>query len=91
MGSKHATSDEKGPLYLCTTTDFQTFWSRESIRCGVVASVTKRTQGEKYLDRDNKEQVVKKNGLNFDFIVGTANDIANLAAAKAALASLATI
>jgi len=91
MGSKHALSDDQGALYLCTTLDSQQFWSRESIRCGMIAQVTPRVKGTKYLDREGKEQEVKKDGLNFDFVVGTAADIANLTTAKAALVQLASI
>jgi hypothetical protein len=91
VGSKQAKVDENGPLFLCTTLDLQQFWTREAIRCGMIAQVTPRKKGTKYTDRDGKEQEVKKDGLNFDFIVGTAADIANLTTAKAALAQLASI
>lgn len=91
MGSKQALTDDQGALYLCTTLDAQQFWSRESIRCGMIAQVTPRKKGTKYTDREGKEQEVKKDGLNFDFVVGNADDVAKLATAKAALAQLASI
>lgn len=91
LGSKLAVKDEKGELHLCTTTDSKTFWTRQPLNGGTVVQVTERTAGDKYYDRDKKEQIVKKTGLNFDFVIGTAADINNIASAKAALAALDTI
>jgi hypothetical protein len=91
LGSKLATKDEKGDLHLCTTTDNRQFWTREPLRGGTVVQVSERKAGEKYLDRENKQQVVKKDGLNFDFVIGTASDINNIATAQAALEALNTI
>jgi hypothetical protein len=91
LGSKLASKDEASNLHLCTTIDMKEFWTREPILGGTICQVTEKKAGDKYYDSNNQERIVKKDGLIFNFVIGTAGRVAEIAASKAALATLDTI
>lgn len=63
------------PLYLNTTVCQKKFWSNEPIGAGIAIVLTERKAGEKYTKVDGTTGVVKRDGWNFDGIVGNANVI----------------
>lgn len=81
--------DVKKDLFLCKTTCGKNFFTNERIGAGVAISLTQRKAGDKYVGSDGTEQVVKKNGFNFDGIIGRASDIGEIVATKLALAEIA--
>lgn len=88
-GSKTVkTKDKDGAelvLHLVTTQTKQQFWSNEALRGGLIVDVTERKAGEKYKDKDGNEKTVLKDGLNFNYLIGTATDAREIAVAKLAV------
>lgn len=84
-GSKQIKTKEGETLFVVTTQNKQTFWSQEPLRGGLIVDVTERKAGEKYKDRDGNEKTIMKDGLNFNYLIGTALDAREIANAKLAV------
>lgn len=84
FGSKAVKTKDNVTLYVVTTENKQTFWSHESLRGGLIVDVSERKAGDKYTASDKTEKTVLKDGLNFNFVLGTATDAREIALAKVA-------
>jgi phosphosulfolactate phosphohydrolase-like enzyme len=89
-GSKRTILKESGlEKFLVTADGNKQFWADDNLKCGVIVQITEKKAGTKYTDKkDGTEKVVKYDGYNLDFVIGSKEQAAEFTAAKIAAKEL---